>query len=79
MIKLLYHEHLIGKRKSFYAIDIIYNNSFYYKARLEKFTLSFWTFLKRFITNCDKQRKFNKFQKSYYKVQQRIITKCDRY
>ena len=51
----------------------------------DDFTYSFFAFLKKFITKCDKQRKFHEFQINYYKGIKNLlhsvtgITKCDRY
>ena len=33
----------------------------------------------KFITKCDKQRKFHEFQNSDYEVWEKAITKCGKY
>ena len=57
------------EREDIASVDINYNcNSFYCKDCQNNLTFLFWIFLKKFVTNCDKQRNFNKFQNNYYKV-----------
>ena len=59
------------------GIWILCINNFYYE--MSQNNLLFLGLFEKFITKCDKQRKFHEFQNSDYEVWEKAITKCGKY